>query len=445
MERLLSQDLQSWKSSERRKPLILRGARQLGKTHLLRTFAQQEYHDHLYINFEEETAVAQLFNENLNPDRILKELAIYFKKEIKPKQTLLIFDEIQECPNALNSLKYICEEKNEYHLAAAGSLLGVKLTKGFPVGKVNFLDLTPLNFFEFLKAIEETSLLQLLKEVSDVKPLSEPFHNKLIKLLKYYLTIGGMPEAVATYVKNENLEEVRTIQTKILDAYMLDFAKHAPKEDLMKIMAVWNLLPSQLAKENKKFIFTAISKSARAGAYEAAIQWLVDAGLIIKVHNITTPNLPLKAYANHNAFKVFMLDVGLLGGKSKLDPRTLLQGNALFKEFKGALTENFVAQELQGTHPNELYYWSSPGKAELDFVISSQQQIFPLEVKAGLSKQKKSLLVYAKKYSQNNSPFALSRTTLRNFAYEGNIINYPLYAISLFPGLSRLKKDILST
>lgn len=441
MERLAYQDLQSWKRSERRKPLILRGARQVGKTHLLQAFAKQEYQDHIYINFDEEAEVAQLFDENLNPDRILKELGIYFKKEIKPEQTLLVFDEIQECPNALNSLKYICEKKNEYHVAAAGSLLGVKLTKGFPVGKVNFLDLTPLNFFEFLKAIDEPTLYELLIETKEAKSISETFHNKLVKLLKYYLVIGGMPEAVVTYVKNENLEEVRTVQKEILDAYTLDFAKHAPKEDLMKIMTVWNLVPSQLAKENKKFIFTAISKSARASAYETAIQWLVDAGLIIKSHNITTPNLPIEAYANKNVFKAFMLDVGLLGAVSKLDSKVLLQGNELFKEFKGALTENFVAQELYRNYPNELYYWSSPGTAEIDFIISLQQKLFPLEVKAGISKQKKSLLVYAKKYSQNKfATTALSRATLRNFAYEGDIVNYPLYAVSLFPYLSEKER-----
>jgi len=252
------------------------------------------------------------FEENLNPDRIIKDLEIYLKQTITPEDTLLIFDEIQECPNALNSLKYFCEKRNDFHIASAGSLLGVKLTKGFPVGKVNFLDLSPLTFFEFLDAVGESKLRNLLEELKKAKAILEPFHARLTKLLKYYLIIGGMPEAISEYIKHESFESVREVQKEILNTYTLDFAKHAPPEDVMKIMAVWELVPTQLAKENKKFIFTAISKSARAKAYESSIQWLVNAGLIIKSHHISAPMLPIDAYANKSAFKIFALDGNIL-------------------------------------------------------------------------------------------------------------------------------------
>lgn len=434
MEREFYKKLLRWKESALRKPLVLRGARQVGKTYLLTHFAKREYADYVYINFDEEPHFASFFEENLDPERIIKELNIYFKKKINPHTTLIILDEIQECPQALASLKYFCEKKNEYHLAAAGSLLGVKLTKGFPVGKVNFLDLAPLNFFEFLNALGEKELRTMLEEMQHPKAISEIFHNKLVTLLKYYFIIGGMPEAVSTYLKTDNLEDVRSVQKEILDAYMLDFAKHAPKDEVMKIMAVWDSVPNQLAKENKKFIFSAIRKSARAREFETSIQWLKSAGLIIKVNHISVPKLPLDAYSDKQAFKVFLLDIGLLGAMSKLDSRIILEGDQLFQEFKGSLTENFVALELHDKNFDGLYYWSSEGIAEVDFVISEDQHIFPLEVKAGFSKKKKSLLVYDEKFSkEENAPLVLSRATLRNFAYDGKIVNYPLYAISLFP------------
>lgn len=433
MERAFYQKLIQWKKSAQRKPLILRGARQVGKTYLLKEFAQ-EYLDHVYLNFDEEPSLASFFQENLAPDRILKELNIYFKKKILPGSTLIILDEIQECPQALASLKYFCEKSNEYHVAAAGSLLGVKLSKGFPVGKVNFLDLAPLTFFEFLNAIGEDALKTMLEEMTHPEAITEMFHTKLLSFLKYYFVVGGMPEAVDTYLKTENLENVRTIQKEILDAYILDFAKHAPKEHVMKIMAVWESVPGQLAKENKKFIFSAIRKSARGREFETSIQWLKNAGLIVKSNHISTPKLPLDAYADKQAFKVFMLDVGLLGAMSKLDPRIVLEGDRYFQEFKGALTENFVATELHDNYFENIYYWTSEGAAEVDFVISAEQQVFPLEVKAGYSKSKKSLQVYEKKFSSaDHTALVLSRASLRNFAHDGNVINYPLYAVSLFP------------
>lgn len=434
MKREFYQKLLEWKKSPQRKPLVLRGARQVGKTYILKEFATREYPDSIYINFDEEPHFASIFKDNLDPERILKDLSIYFKKDIQPEKTLLIFDEIQDCQEALGSLKYFCEKKNEYHLVTAGSLLGVKLSKGFPVGKVNFLDLAPLSFFEFLDALGEHHLRKLVQELQHPHAIAEIFHNKLISLLKSYFIVGGMPEAVVTYLNTENLDRVRSIQKEILDAYILDFARHAPKEDVMKIMAVWESIPNQLTKENKKFIFSAIRKSARARAFESSIQWLKSAGLIIKANHLSTPKLPLEAYANKEIFKIYLLDVGLLGAMGKLDPKIILEGHQLFQEFKGAMTENYVAQELHEQHLDSLYYWTSEGIAELDFIISKEQLIFPLEVKAGISRKKKSLLVYGEKFSRSEyPPPILSRTTLMNFALDGSIVNYPLYAVCLFP------------
>ncbi|MEN9655063.1 MAG: hypothetical protein RL235_1175 [Chlamydiota bacterium] len=434
MERGFYHRLLQWKDSELRKPLVLRGARQVGKTYILTEFAKREYEDYVYINFDENPHFASFFNEDLDPDRIIRELNIYFKKKINPVSTLIVLDEIQECPQALACLKYFCEKRNEYHLATAGSLLGVKLTKGFPVGKVNFLDLAPLNFFEFLNALGERELAVMLEEIDRPSPISDIFHNKLISLLKYYFIIGGMPEAVSVYLKTESLDQVRIVQREILDAYILDFAKHAPKDEVMKIMAIWDSVPSQLAKENKKFIFSAIRKSARARDFETSLQWLKSAGLIIKANHISTPKLPLDAYADKQAFKVFLLDVGLLGTMSKLDPVVILEGDRLFQEFKGSLVENFVAAELHDQHFDALYYWTSEGIAEVDFVISKEHHIFPLEVKSGFSKNKKSLTVYDEKFSKaENAPLVLSRASLRNFTLDGKLVNYPLYAVSLFP------------
>ncbi len=305
-------------------------------------------------------------------------------------------DEIQECPKALNSLKYFCEEASEYHVVAAGSLLGVKTTKekGFPVGKVNFLHMYPLTFFEFLSAVSHEKTLSFLKECHTYEAIPNPMHEKLLQLLKLYFFIGGMPEAVFEYTKNENLNTVREIQLEILNAYEQDFAKHAPTNKTMKITTVWNQVHRQLAKENKKFIFSAIRKSARGRDYKESIQWLSDAGLIYKSHLVESPKLPLSAYADNSIFKIFLVDVGLLGAQSNLSPRTLIDGDLLFTEFKGALTENYVAQELLAARHKALYYWTSEGVAEVNFLIENEREIYPLEVKSGPSQKKKSLLVY---------------------------------------------------
>lgn len=426
MKRHLYSKLLNWKQAKNRKPLVLRGARQVGKTHLLKLFGQETYDTCIYLNFEEDPKLADFFSGKLKPIVILESISAYIEKDIHPENTLLILDEIQECPTALNSLKYFQEEANEYHIATAGSLLGIKLAnaKGFPVGKVNFLDLYPLSFFEFLEAIGKTKLQQFLLNIKEIAPIPEPLHEELTQLLKKYMYIGGMPEAVAEYVETDSLLSIKPIQKAILDAYELDFAKHAPKDQIMKISEVWKSIPNQLAKENKKFIFSAIRQGARGREYETAIQWLADAGLIHKSYQISVPKLPLSGYSNKDIFKIFLLDVGLLSAMSNISVKSVVEERGLFSEFYGAFTENFVAEALSAEHHN-LYYWTSSGTAEVDFVIEQDLNVYPLEVKSGESTKKKSLLVYNEKYQ----PKISLRTSLMNLKKDGSIVNIPLYLI----------------
>ena len=428
MKRDIYSQLESWRHSPRRKPLVLNGARQVGKTYALQHFGKTYFKNMVYLNFEKDPKLAEYFEGSLDPKQILKFLGLHTGSTIDPGNTLLVFDEVQACPRALNSLKYFCEEANEYHIAAAGSLLGVKVSQeeGFPVGKVNFYHLYPLSFFEFLSATNNDQLRHFLEENKTITPFPLPLHEKLILLLKYYFFIGGMPEAVSEYIKHDNFLYVRDVQMEILSAYERDFAKHAPPNEVMKITTVWNQIHRQLAKENKKFIFSSIRKSARGRDYEVAIQWLVDAGLLYKSHLVETPKFPLSAYADGDAFKIFLVDIGLLGCQSGLSPRTIIEGNLLFTEFKGALTENFVAQELIVSRQRKLYYWTSAGTAEIDFLLETDHEIYPLEVKAGESQKKKSLLVYGQKYE----PSHLYRTTLMNLKADDKIVNYPLYLIN---------------
>lgn len=431
MERDVLKKLEEWKQSPRRKPLILNGARQVGKTWSLKYFGNRFYQKTVYLNFEKDEKLSQFFEGTLDPKELLKIIGIHSEVDIEPHNTLLIFDEIQNCPKALNSLKYFFEEANEYHVAAAGSLLGVKMAggKGFPVGKVNFIHLYPLTFFEFLSALGQEQTRRYLEEYQNFEPIPNPIHEKLIQFLKLYFFIGGMPEAVVEYVKNEKLNGVREVQLEILNAYERDFAKHAPSHEIMKIMTVWKEVHRQLAKENKKFIFALIRKSARGRDYEEAIQWLTDAGLIHKSFLVKTPKFPLSAYADSVVFKIFLADVGLLGAQSSLSPQIIIDGHLLFTEFKGALTENYVAQELIASREKSPYYWTSEGTAEVDFLVEKDHEIYPLEVKAGESQKKKSLLVYNQKFS----PAKLSRTTLMNLKHDGDLYNYPLYMVARFP------------
>lgn len=432
MERAFTAELQKWQKSHDRKPLVLMGARQVGKTFLLKRFAVNNYESSIYLNFDKDRRLSPLlFADSLDPKVIIDKLSIHFKQKINPGSTLIMFDEVQESPDALNSLKYFHEEANEYHVCAAGSLLGVKLlnTQGFPVGQVNIEYLYPLDFFEFLAAVQETQLLAEIKNITSISPIVEFIHAKLIDLFKIYLITGGMPEAINTYLTTQDLSQVREKQAEILNAYYLDFAKHAPKEQIMKIMQVWESIPSQLVKENKKFIYSVIRQGARANDFEIAIQWLVEADLICKTSNISVPNLPLSAYVNPGIFKLYMFDVGLYGAIASLDPEIIIHGDELFKEFKGSLIETYVAQVLQKLNAGKiragLYYWTSNGRAEVDFVIQHNNKIYPLMVKSGTSSKQRSLAVYAEKYT----PQLVLHTSPQNLKITGNLMNIPLYML----------------
>ena len=435
MERKLLQKLLGWKVAEGRKPLIIRGARQVGKTWLMREFGSRHFSDLVYINFETNRTAKLLFEQGLDLARIIQGLEIQHGKSIDAKNSLLIFDEIQECPDALTSLKYFQELMPDYFIIAAGSLLGVALHQqtSFPVGKVEFLDLYPLSFSEFLEAIGEKPLADLLSNFD--WSLISPFREKLIYHLRTYYFIGGMPEAVKTYAEKKDFLEVRVIQKRILEAYEQDFSKHAPTEVVPRIRMIWNSIPAQLAKENKKFIFGQLRHGARAKDFELAMEWLRDCGLIQKISRVSKPGLPLKAYEDFSAFKVYLLDVGILGAMVDLDARSILEGNRLFKEFKGSLTEQFVMQELI-TAGNTLYYWSAEkGVAELDFILQHQGNVVPLEVKAEENLKAKSLKVVFENYPETIPV----RTSMSDFRKESWMMNFPLYMISF---LARyLEKD----
>lgn len=429
MKRDIYKDLLAWKNSDRRKPLLLKGARQTGKTYILKEFGNNEYEKVFYFNFEEEPELKDFFLRDLDPHRIIKQLSTYRHEVIQPGQDLVIFDEIQSSNNALNSLKYFREKANEYHIAAAGSLLGVKLSrpKSFPVGQTNFLELYPMTFFEFLDALGENRYRRLLEELDELEPLPQSFHQDLVELLRKYYFIGGMPEAVQYFARTGKPEEVRTIHKEIIDSYVLDFAKHAPPADVPKISLIWDSIPAQLARENKKFIFSAVKKSARARDYESALMWLEDSGLILRSYSVATAKHPLKGYKNKNVFKVFLLDVGLLGAVAEVPVETLTRGDRLFNQYQGAFVENFVAQQLTASLSANLYYWKSDGKmAELDFLCTVAGYIYPLEVKAGINPKSKSL----RSYDLQFHPPLLVRSTLLNLKYDGKICNIPLYGIS---------------
>ena len=433
MKRDIYAKLLEWKSSPRRKPLLLQGARQTGKTFILKEFGRSEYENVIYCNFEEDPGLGQFFQRDMNPERILAELSIYMKLEIRPEVDLLIFDEIQVSNSALNSLKYFTERKNDVHIAAAGSLLGVKLSSpgSFPVGKVNFLHLYPMTFLEFLDAMGGSRYRKLLGNLDALVPLAEAFHSHLIDLLSRYFFVGGMPEAVKHFVETSNGRETRDIQEEIIKSYVFDFAKHAPAADIPKLTLIWDFIPKHLARENKKFVFSAVKKGARARAYENALIWLEDTGLIHRANAVENPKHPLKHYADTGCFKVYALDVGLLGAMARSPVELLVQRERFFNEYEGAFVENYVAQQVVSHFHQQLYYWRSKGgKAELDFLCEFAGRICPLEVKAGINPKSKSL----KSYDLQFDPGLLARTNLLNFKKDGKICNLPLYAISLLPG-----------
>nr|WP_303109447.1 ATP-binding protein [uncultured Prevotella sp.] len=428
MERLLISQLLKWKEMRGRKPLILEGARQVGKTWLLKEFGRKYFKDVCYINFEKNDALESIFADDLSPQFIIEQLSIYHGKLIKPESTLIIFDEVQEMPRALTSLKYFCEEAPEYAICCAGSLLGIALHEGtsFPVGKTNFLHLYPLSFKEFLLANDEQMLVDYIEKGNRNIAAFEP---RLLDYLKKYMIIGGMPAVVNEWLDTKDFNKVGLVQKQLIAAYQKDFSKHAPIQMVEKIRYVWNSIPSQLAKENKKFVYGLVREGARAREYEDAIMWLCDAGEIIRTHNVTKPDVPISAYSDLKSFKVFLLDVGLLRSMSGVSPKVILEGSRIFEEFKGALTEQYVCQELQQFSEmlQTNYYWTSSATSEVDFIISDGLDVFPLEVKAGLSMNAKSLRLYKEKYS----PKWAIRTSL--LPYERNeassSINIPLYML----------------
>lgn len=393
-------DLHKWKNKKNKKPLIIRGARQVGKTWLMREFGSSAYDEMVYINFDNNTQMKELFSIDVRIERIITGLELYVGHKIDPTNTLLIFDEIQEVPQALAALKYFNETAPEYQIICAGSLLGVALHRGtsFPVGKVEFLDLYPLSFNEFIRAMGKQQFVELL-EKQDFD-MATTFKQEYIDLLKYYYYVGGMPEVVKTFSDNRDFNEAREIQQGILDAYEQDFSKHAPNEIVPRIRMLWNSIPAQLTKENKKFIYGIIKEGSRAKDYEMALMWLSDCGLVHKVHRVTAPNIPLKAYEDLKAFKLFLVDVGLLSCLVRLNQRVLLNRNELFKEFKGALTEQYVLQQLKTIKGIETYYWTNDrGSAEIDFIIDNGTDVIPIEVKAETNLKAKSIKTFVRNLS----------------------------------------------
>ncbi len=426
MYRTAMTELYKWKESRHRKPLVIQGARQVGKTWLMREFGSQAYADTVYINFDSNSRMAELFASDLSTDRLVMGIELYAGRKIAPDSTLLIFDEVQEVPRALSSLKYFCEDAPQYHIVCAGSLLGIALHEGtsFPVGKVDFLPLYPLSFQEFLMATAGERFAELL-DAQDYQMIAS-FKQTYIDALKQYLFIGGMPEAVQSFMEERDFNEVRTIQRRILAAYEQDFSKHAPIDTVPKIRMIWNSIPSQLARENKKFVYGLVREGGRAKEYEAAIMWLCDCGLVHKVSRVNASGIPLKAYEDLKAFKLFLVDVGLLGCMTGLRQRTLLDGNALFTEFKGALTEQYVCQQLKAVGGLGIYYYTNDrSSCEVDFVIDTGEQIVPVEVKAEVNLKAKSLKTYREKYS----PQLSIRTSMADYKKEDWLINLPLYAV----------------
>jgi predicted AAA+ superfamily ATPase len=427
MKRFAWSKLEAWKDSSMRKPLILRGARQVGKTYLLKAFGETMYRNVAYVNCDNNQLMYDLFKDDYDMERIIRNLSAITKEDIQPHQTLIILDEIQEVPKGLASLKYFCEQAPEYHVAVAGSQLGIALHAGtsFPVGKVDMIDLYPMNFEEFLLAMDENRLLQFLqtKDRTSLRAL----RNRYIELLRQYYFVGGMPEAVSSYRENRNILNVRRIQETILSAYQDDISKHAPTREIPRIHLVFRSIPAQLGKENKKFIYGALKKGARAAEFEVAIQWLIDCGIIHKVNRITRPQLPLSFYEDFSAFKLFLLDCGLMGALAKVPASSILVGENVFKEYKGSFTEAFVLQQMKTMEDISIYYYSNDNSTlEIDFVIQCGERIIPIEVKAEENLRSKSLRTYIEQHP-NLKAIRLSMSDYQDQEWMENI---PLYAVN---------------
>jgi len=425
MERSIYSSLKKWKESPTRKPLILQGARQVGKTYILKEFGAREYSEVVYINCDDNNDMQNMFVD-YDVDRIIRSMSAISGVSIKPSTTLLILDEIQEVERGLASLKYFCEKAPEYHVAVAGSLLGITLHEGtsFPVGKVDMLYMYPMDFEEFLLAMGKEQLVELLRNNSWAA--LTPLRGMLTELLRQYYFVGGMPEAVKTYVERGDIWEVRSIHSKIIDAYRNDMSKHAPKQQVQRINMVWNSIPSQLARDNKKFIYGALRKGARANDFEIAIQWLVDSGLVHKVHRISKPVVPLKFYEDMASFKLFLLDCGLLGALSETPPEQILIGDNVFEEYKGAFTENYVLQQLKSLPRTFVYYYSNDNSTlEIDFVVQHEAHVIPIEVKAEENLRAKSL----RQFVTDNSGLHGVRFSMSDYREQDWLTNVPLWAV----------------
>ena len=429
MERFALASLLKWKKSKTRKPLIIQGARQVGKTWLVKEFGRREYEQVAYINFESSDSLKSIFREDFDISRLITAFQIETGIKIRPDNTLIILDEIQEAERGITSLKYFCENAPQYHIIAAGSLLGITMHQktSFPVGKVDFLTLYPMSFNEFLLALGQVQLYELLK--SNDWLMITNFKAKLIGHLRHYYFIGGMPEAVSSFISENDFDRVRTIQKSILSAYDHDFSKHAPAEIVPRIKMLWQSIPSQLSKENKKFIYGVVKQGGRAKEFELALAWMTDCGLVHKIQRISKAAVPLIAYQDTSAFKLFILDVGLLSAMGGLTKHTILMGNSIFSEFKGALAEQFVLQHLKTRQDVQVFYWSSDtSRGELDFVIQNNDRVIPIEVKAEENLKAKSLKSFFEKFN----PTISVRTSMSDYRKEGWLVNVPLYAIDSF-------------
>ena len=423
MQRNITEQLLKWKTAPGRKPLILNGARQVGKTYIVRDLAKNHYDNLIEINFDQASDAKSVFEATKDPSRILEQLSVAYSTKITPGRTLIFFDEIQECPEALNSLKYFYEEAPDQHVIAAGSLLGIRLAHtSFPVGKVNFLDLHPMSFYEFLKADGESMQVDYLNGLSNIEPISDLLATKLTEKMKIYFLVGGMPEAVTTWLTTKDINATRATQSDILAAYERDFSKHVSESEANRISQIWHSISAQLSRENKKFVFQVIREGARAREYEGALNWLRDAGLVEKILCTKEPKLPLMGYADLTAFRLYLLDTGLLSNIVDLPSSTILQGDALFTEYEGALTENYVLQCLRASGAKQLFYHTFD-RYKNDFLLQNDGRIYPIEVKSGSNTPHRSLTVYMDKYHPN---LAL-RFSPNNLALDGDILNIPLY------------------
>ena len=436
MERNVLDVLKHWKQSEWRKPLVIQGARQVGKTWIMREFGRREYQHTAYLSFVDTPHAASIFEGGYDVEGVMQAISLMTGVPVEPGNTLVVLDEIQECERALNALKFLRENAPQYHIMAAGSLLGVAVRQrqmSFPVGQVDFLHLHPLNFREFLAALGEENLVETLEKANE--KLLRVMHGKLVNRLKEYLYVGGMPEVVSIYARSRDFSEVRRVQLQIIQGYENDFSKYTAPRDVPRIHAVWNSVPIQLARENRKFVYKYLGEGARAREYEMAVEWLILCGLLHRVRRISKPGVPLAAYESPNAFKLYGIDCGLLGAMARLDSRSMVENNAIFEEFKGALTEQFVLQELLSSTDWKLAYWEPEnGMAEVDFVAQAGNEVIPIEVKAGVNLRARSLASYRARYE----PTVSLRSSLAPLEYNSGLWNIPLYLVS---GAEKMLRD----